>query len=974
MNFDNYNHLVENSHKKMFPCPAIGGQKIDKIACQDICGNPLGNNQCLSLKCRSSWLFCPHCREQLPREVLPKLEGMVIVDGANGCCFTHKMNGPEFSLLTMRSVREKLIEEHPKLFEGIPEPVKPAEKPAKKKYSFPKKSAWDREVDRYCVPVPDEDEVDELEEELGLTPQPSKADDLLSLLDDELTPAAINELVEEKQASVDDAVKETTQPIEGLKLTAVTEIDETEGETFIEVSRILPSTVGPRKVFLDEDIEKLAKKLEIFGQTNPVVLIRRGGFFEIFRGEEIWQAAKKQGVAKLSVKFLQRKFGSEAEEYLESAVVNREVFTSLEMARILKHLKNLFPNYTKYQIADSFSGTHFNARQWFDNHLKLLTLHPRVIRIMEMSIPAGQRLTLEDVLRYKFFEMPMTSQEAKAKQLISLRKIELPYERSVAKVKDEKVEKPSEIKSDEVLRSRLEKRLNNPDARGRFHKDLAAYVDRCPEVIKELGFKKEGRKYKKITSDSDRRSSRAISVATSATAPFIDLEEETIQWFLKPGHKGNKPARLAAYLLSRSPDLPPIAKIVAKRKRALKIAAKVAIVATKQAVGASVSNASVNSNLVIVPKVNKKYAHLIGMDDVQLEVEYLKWLEQAGGLGRIPWILGEYRNRRDGVVEKQFSDAELKQQLDEWRKNHPGGGRKPDRFIRYLARIGQQADSPVTVSKPKKVEAPQSSVGVGKKSVEKISKDEKQIDAKSFEVLKQELSEKLNEVSRKGRFPQYLTDFVEAHPEVVAELGFRKYRRQYKKIKSAKIQVESLIDQKNALSFADTIEGGFCSTVEVADEFALEISSAVDKIAQIIPVRIVGKAENRVACVSSEDARTDYALEIELQKRYKSLEKRGDMPDELKDYLKRRPEHLPRIVRKTDTDGKRRMMMVDNSGENMQALLSAYFLRPGSSGCPPKVVYDFLQGKLPLLLALAAEPVDVRELKIERIVLFDEKP
>jgi ParB family chromosome partitioning protein len=523
--------MAREFSEKSYPCPALmkeGNKKsagITKGKCQEICGDPLGNKQCLDLSCRSKWLYCPHCVKRLPIEALRKLEGKCTVDGHHGCCLLHKMNGPDFDILSVPSVRIALIGEFPVLFANLPEPGK-VEKPQITKALIEQEDAGVEAYNRQAVIKAAAEKAKTAQARTEVSANNlNAAGDVVSAIE----AGQPGELIEaESQTRLEEAVAQSDEAIEALPAEPVDVIvpvvTDCNNEQCEDVEFILPSSVGPRKFFSAKELERLTDKLKAEGQWQTVQVIESAGCYEIVKGEDVWQAAKCLGWKKLKVKRLNLKFQSEADQYLEIAVANRESFAAIEMARILKKLILLFPEQNRYRIADSFTGTCFDAREWMDSHLRLLKLDAKLICLMEANLPGGPRLDLETVLKLKLFEMAPTEQRAAAKDLAKKNSIKLPRKKKEGKKALQKEQGRNERRTSKG--ARLVGKAGVQDR-------LAAHMRAHPELAAEI-----------------RQFMPAASLAAKPAPLQLSKEElarELADWYAKPGYKGKMPDRLAEF-------------------------------------------------------------------------------------------------------------------------------------------------------------------------------------------------------------------------------------------------------------------------------------------------------------------------------------------------------------------------------------------------------------------------------------------
>ena len=159
------------------------------------------------------------------------------------------------------------------------------------------------------------------------------------------------------------------------------------GETKIEfktnslpLSDIVPNKYQPRKNFEEENLEDLTNSIKERGIIQPIIVRKsdsENSKFEIIAGERRWLAARKAGLHNIPVVV------TEADDLrsLEFAIVEnvqRHDLNPLEEAQGYKRLIDEF-SYDQEKVS-KFIG---KSRTYITNSLRLLTLPPEVIRLIE---------------------------------------------------------------------------------------------------------------------------------------------------------------------------------------------------------------------------------------------------------------------------------------------------------------------------------------------------------------------------------------------------------------------------------------------------------------------------------------------------------------------------------------------------------------------------------------------------------------
>jgi ParB family transcriptional regulator, chromosome partitioning protein len=158
----------------------------------------------------------------------------------------------------------------------------------------------------------------------------------------------------------------------------------------VPIELISNNPLNPRKNFVEEDLESLAKSLRDKGLLQPIVVRpKSAGGYEIVAGERRWRAAQRASLHEVPV--LIRELNDR--ETLEIALienVQRADLNPLEEARAYKQLIEQY-DYTQQQLADSIG----KSRSHIANTLRLQNLPESVLAQIESGmLSAGHARTL----------------------------------------------------------------------------------------------------------------------------------------------------------------------------------------------------------------------------------------------------------------------------------------------------------------------------------------------------------------------------------------------------------------------------------------------------------------------------------------------------------------------------------------------------------------------------------------------------
>lgn len=180
-------------------------------------------------------------------------------------------------------------------------------------------------------------------------------------------------------------VKQEKQP----EVKVVEKIVEKPGELELKLTEIVPNSDQPRKDFDEDSLMELAESIRQFGILQPLLVQKKGKYYEIIAGERRWRAAKLAGLKKVPV-ILKDFTDLEAMEISLIENIQRENLNSIEEAFAYKRLIEEF-HLKQDEVAERVS----KSRAAVTNSMRLLKLDPRVQKMLvDEMISSGHARTL----------------------------------------------------------------------------------------------------------------------------------------------------------------------------------------------------------------------------------------------------------------------------------------------------------------------------------------------------------------------------------------------------------------------------------------------------------------------------------------------------------------------------------------------------------------------------------------------------
>ncbi|MCI5650053.1 MAG: ParB/RepB/Spo0J family partition protein [Fusicatenibacter sp.] len=185
----------------------------------------------------------------------------------------------------------------------------------------------------------------------------------------------------------------TKSPVQDKKkepeVKIVEKVVEKPAEQKLKISLIEPNREQSRKSFDEDGLIELADSIKQFGVLQPILVQKKGEYYEIIAGERRWRAAKLAGLKEVPV--IIREF-SEQETVEISLIENiqRESLNPIEEAHAYRRLMEEF-HLHQDEIAERVS----KSRTAVTNSMRLLKLDERVQKmVIDEMLTTGHVRTL----------------------------------------------------------------------------------------------------------------------------------------------------------------------------------------------------------------------------------------------------------------------------------------------------------------------------------------------------------------------------------------------------------------------------------------------------------------------------------------------------------------------------------------------------------------------------------------------------
>lgn len=163
----------------------------------------------------------------------------------------------------------------------------------------------------------------------------------------------------------------------------------------MDINKIQPDKSQPRKSFKDETLEELALSIKNVGIISPIIVKKKGEFYEIISGERRFRAAKKLKLKKIPI-IIKEYDDLQSLEVALIENIQRENLNPIEEALTYKTFQDKF-NLNQEQIAEKVGKN----RATIANSMRLLKLDNRVQTfVIELRLSQGHAralLPIEDM-------------------------------------------------------------------------------------------------------------------------------------------------------------------------------------------------------------------------------------------------------------------------------------------------------------------------------------------------------------------------------------------------------------------------------------------------------------------------------------------------------------------------------------------------------------------------------------------------
>lgn len=162
-----------------------------------------------------------------------------------------------------------------------------------------------------------------------------------------------------------------------------------EVEQKVKITQIEPNKSQPRKQFDEDTLQELADSIKQYGVLEPLIVTKKGKFYEIIAGERRWRAARLAGVKEVPV-VIREYTDREIMEISLIENIQREDLNPIEEALAYESLINEY-SLTQEEVAEKVSKN----RSTIANSLRLLKLCDEVRQmIIEDKLTTGHARAL----------------------------------------------------------------------------------------------------------------------------------------------------------------------------------------------------------------------------------------------------------------------------------------------------------------------------------------------------------------------------------------------------------------------------------------------------------------------------------------------------------------------------------------------------------------------------------------------------
>lgn len=260
------------------------------------------------------------------------------------------------------------------------------------------------------------------------------------------------------------------------------------GEKMLKISQIEPNREQPRRNFEEDALLELADSIKQYGVLMPLLVQKKGDYYEIIAGERRWRAAKLAGIKEVPV-IIKDYTKQEVVEIALIENIQRENLNPIEEAMAYKRLLTEF-HLKQDEVAERVS----KSRTAVTNSMRLLKLNEKIQQmIIDEMISTGHAralLAIEDESEQYNLAMRIFDEK------LSVRDVE----NIIRQIKNPKPVKPAKkIENDFVYKDLEEKMISiigtkvsvNPKAKGKGKIEIEYYsndeLERIFDLLMSIG-------------------------------------------------------------------------------------------------------------------------------------------------------------------------------------------------------------------------------------------------------------------------------------------------------------------------------------------------------------------------------------------------------------------------------------------------------------------------------------------------------
>lgn len=147
----------------------------------------------------------------------------------------------------------------------------------------------------------------------------------------------------------------------------------------LKITLVEPNRNQPRKHFDEEALEELSESIKRYGVIQPIIVVKKGDYYEIVAGERRWRASKKAGLTEIPA-IIRDTDERKNKEIALIENVQREDLNAYEKAVGIKELMEDY-GLTQQQVSEILG----KSRSSIANTVRILNLDPRVIELVQQN-------------------------------------------------------------------------------------------------------------------------------------------------------------------------------------------------------------------------------------------------------------------------------------------------------------------------------------------------------------------------------------------------------------------------------------------------------------------------------------------------------------------------------------------------------------------------------------------------------------